>query len=270
MYLLHWFLATLPLTSLASGQDCYWPNGGQASALKACSVASGNDAAACCFADHYCMTNGLCMSMTEGSWYRGGCTDQQFLQSGCPRICHSREIVGGVPDRHAGVFQCESTSLACISRDNCSKQNFTVGAYRAVMNAALSTDLFNSGATATAFIAPSTSANTEDASATTCTDKQRDSSGISTGAVAGIGVGVGLPLVVAVGVLTFMLIREKRRSGDPQAGDQRRQYYNQPLYINTISQWDKSEGPTTPTTEVSGQLVPHELPDTQRRPELGR
>jgi len=109
MYLLHWFLATLPLTSLAFGQDCYWPNGGQASALKACSVASGNDAAACCFADHYCMTNGLCMSMTEGSWYRGGCTDQQFLQSGCPRICHSREIVGGGKspfqslDRHSGL-----------------------------------------------------------------------------------------------------------------------------------------------------------------------
>lgn len=95
MYSIQWSLATLSLASLAFGQDCYWPNGARASALKACSVAPSNDAAACCFADHYCMANGLCMSATEGTWYRGGCTDEQFLKSGCPRLCHTRDIAGG-------------------------------------------------------------------------------------------------------------------------------------------------------------------------------
>lgn len=95
MYLPHWLLATLPLAFPVSGQNCYWPNGGPSELLKACPVASGNEAAACCFADHYCVTNGLCMSLSEGSWYRGGCTDSQFLKSGCPRLCHTTDIEGG-------------------------------------------------------------------------------------------------------------------------------------------------------------------------------
>lgn len=85
--MLHWLLATLSLVSLTSGQTCYWPNGATASSLTVCQVASSNDAAACCFANHYCMTNGLCLSPTEGTWYRGGCTDPDFLQSECPSVC---------------------------------------------------------------------------------------------------------------------------------------------------------------------------------------
>lgn len=87
MHLLPWFLATLPPMAAASGQNCYWPNGDTATELMACSVASGNDAAACCYAFHYCMTNGLCLSPTEGTWYRGGCTDDQYQKTGCPQVC---------------------------------------------------------------------------------------------------------------------------------------------------------------------------------------
>lgn len=132
------------------------------------------------------------------------------------------------------------------------------------MNAALSMDLFNSGATAT------TSANSDTASATSCNATQQASNGISAGAAAGIGLGVGLPLAIAVGALTFMLMREKKRSRISQAGDQQKHDYDQAPSKHRVSQWDHSQGHYTPNTEVSGLTVPHELGDTQRRSELGR
>ncbi|KAJ0115787.1 uncharacterized protein J7T55_010610 [Diaporthe amygdali] len=263
MYFPRWLLATLPLASLSSGQDCYWPNGGTASTLKACSVASSNEAAACCFANHYCMTNGLCLSPTEGTWYRGGCTDEQFQKTGCPKFCDTSDIVGATSDRHVGVWACASRVFACNSLDNCSKQNFTVGSYRAVINAALSTDLFDSGATVTTSITSSTSVSTGAASAASCTSTQQASQGITTGAAAGIGVGVGLPLAIAVGALTFMLIQQPGYTQQPG-------FNNQQPYTNTSSPWGKPEGHYAPTAEVPGQMVPHELADTQGRHELGR
>lgn len=115
MYSLRWFLTTQLLASLGAAQNCYVPNGNLVSNLKACSVASGNDAAACCFANHYCMSNGLCLSPTEGTWYRGGCTDNQFEQSGCPKFCDDDVIGGGRPilesledDYSAGVWLVEA------------------------------------------------------------------------------------------------------------------------------------------------------------------
>ncbi|KAH9230170.1 hypothetical protein K456DRAFT_541810 [Colletotrichum gloeosporioides 23] len=278
MHLSCWFLATLSLASLAAGQaqTCYWPSGSSAPLLQACSVGSGNEAAACCFNNHYCMTNGLCLSPTEGTWYRGGCTDKDFQQTGCPKYCDTTDIVGATPNRHAGVWACASKVFACTSLDNCSKQNFTVGAYRAVMNVALSTDLADSATTATASAsatsgsAGASETTSSDATGSTCPATEN---GISTGAAAGIGVGVGLPLAIAVGALTFMLMREKKRSRAAQTSYQRPGYgqqpgFNQQPYTSTPSHRGKPEGHFVPN-EVSGHAATHELADTQGRHELG-
>lgn len=136
------------------------------------------------------------------------------------------------------------------------------------MNAALSTDLSDSGATATT--STTTSPSTGVATNPTCTSTQQVSRGISTGAAAGIGVGVGLPLAIAVGALTFMLMREKRKARDVQAGYQQQHHYNQQPYANTSSPWGKSaDRHHGPTAEAPGQMMSHELSDTRGRHELG-
>lgn len=127
------------------------------------------------------------------------------------------------------------------------------------MNSALSTDLLNSGATATASAASST-----------CNSTQQATYGISTGAAAGIGVGVGVPLAVALGAVTFMLMREKRRPRYAETASQQEHSCNQSPKTNTTSQWGKPEGQRAPFEEVTGHRLPHELADTQSRPELDR
>lgn len=128
------------------------------------------------------------------------------------------------------------------------------------MNAALSTDLLNSGATATASAASST-----------CNSTQQATYGISTGAAAGIGVGVGVPLAVALGAVTFMLMREKKRSSYAETASQQEHSCNQSPKTNTTSQWSKPEGRRRASFEdVPGHRLPHELGDTQSRPELDR
>lgn len=178
-----------------------------------------------------------------------------------------------VLDYHAGLWACASKVFACSSLDNCSKQNFTVGAYRAVMNAALSTDLFDSSATATSSITPSMSASTDAASASTCAFTEEASYGISTGAAAGIGVGIGLPLTIVIGALTFMLMREKKRWREAQTDYQQQQHHNQHpeysnLHGNSNPALGKPEDQCAPTAEISGQTAAQELADTQRSQEL--
>ncbi|KAG6364665.1 hypothetical protein INS49_006269 [Diaporthe citri] len=214
------------------------------------------------------MTNGLCLSPTEGTWYRGGCTDEQYQKTGCPNICDTTSR-----GAHVGVSVCASRVFACYSLDNCSSQNFTVSAYRAVTNAARSTDLFDSGATATT--STTTSPSTGGATDPTCTSTQQANQGISTGAGAGIGVGVGLPLTIAVGALAFMLMREKKKSRDVQAGYQQQHHYskqpgyNQKPYTDVSSPWGKSDRHYGPTAEAPGQMISHDLSDIQDRHELG-
>ncbi|KAF9876722.1 hypothetical protein CkaCkLH20_05568 [Colletotrichum karsti] len=265
MHLTQWALATVSLVSLAFGQTCYWPSGSTASALQPCSISSGNEVAACCFANHYCMTNGLCLSPTEGTWYRGGCTDKEYKKTGCPEFCHTSDIVGGIPGRHAAVWACASKVFACSSLDNCAKQNFTAGIYRAVMNRALQTDLANDTASATATAtatatgteASSTEIETEEASTTTCPADAQVSPGISTGAAAGIGIGVGLPLAIAVAALTIMLLREKKKAREAVAASYQQQSgYGQQPYTITPSPWGKQETDYVPAAEVSGQSMP--------------
>lgn len=281
MYLSPLFLVTLSLMAVASSQNCYWPNGETAPELMACSVAPGNEAAACCYAFHYCMTNGLCLSPTEGTWYRGGCTDDEYQKTGCPQICEKSRIIhshlihgyntdmrnpwlthcSAAPNFHAGVWACANRIFACDKLNNCPRENFTVGAYRAVMNAALSTDLFDSTATATMPVTASLSSGA--AHDPTCTSTQQASRGITTGAATGIGVGVGVPLAIAVGTLTVMLMREKKKSRIAQAGYQQQHDYSQQPGHNL----QPYAGASSPLGKAEGQTIPHELADTQSRHE---
>lgn len=169
------------------------------------------------------------------------------------------------------MWACANRIFACDKLSNCPRENFTVGPYRAVMNAALSTDLFDSTATSTAPVTASLGSGA--AYGATCTSTQQASHGITTGAATGIGVGVGLPLATAVGTLAVMLVREKKKSRNAQAGYQQQQDcsqqpgHNPQTYAGASSPLGKSEGQNALPVEASGQTVPHELADTQSRHE---
>ncbi|KAK1598356.1 uncharacterized protein LY79DRAFT_538953 [Colletotrichum navitas] len=265
-----WSLATGILVGLASGQQCYWPNGNDAS-LVACPVANGT-AAACCFAGHYCMSNGVCFSNTELSFYRGACTAKDWSTSGCPTYCDKEDVAGAVRGAHAGIAKCTNKQYACQSTSNCATDSFEVPAGNMLPNLYLKSDIgviATASTASTAGTAPATATGTAatsvgdgagGATEATCTSTPADaaaSSGISTGAAAGIGVGVGAPLALAVGLLTVLLLREKKKT---------RQALSRPVYseIAPTSPWAKSEHTTYAPVEIPTQAPPPELPSDHR------
>ncbi|GKT41662.1 uncharacterized protein ColSpa_01843 [Colletotrichum spaethianum] len=268
-----WLLATVPLAALASGQTCYWPNGVKATSTVACPVAGGTTAASCCFANHYCMSNGLCFSKTELSFYRGACTDENWTTSGCPKYCDKDDIVGGgngtslrsicvlilaaVYGAHAGIALCGDSKYACQTSSNCANYTFGVPAGVMLLNKYLQSDLGDvatATATTTATTSGSTVGITSGGSVATCSSTAAASSGISTGAAAGIGVGVGAPLALAVGLLTVLLLREKKKTRATLSA----QVYdgNSPA-----APWAKSERTAYAPVEIQSHTVPPELPE---------
>lgn len=287
-------LAAVPLFTAVAGQTCYWPNGVEATQAVACPVAGGTEVAACCFQNHYCMSNGLCFSQTELSFYRGACTDQNWTRSGCPKYCDREEITGGgtksflgrykenllflgfvslvrygltytlVPGRHCGVALCGDNKFACQNSGNCANYTFSVPAGQMLLNEYLKSDLGDLATTTVTATAAAAGQST--GTAATCSATAAESStsnGISTGAAAGIGVGIGAPLALAIAALTVMLLREKRKT--------RAALSSQVDSSGTgpSSPWAKSERTAYVPVEVHGQPVPNELSSNHdRRHEL--
>ncbi|KAF4920251.1 hypothetical protein CGCVW01_v007059 [Colletotrichum viniferum] len=194
-------LSVLSLANEVASQTttCYWPNGSPSTVVKPCPTPQGKAAAACCYDNHYCLTNGLCVDPNDDTLYRGACTDSKFSEEGCPKYCDRSEILGAVLDGHDGLWGCVVTATyACLSPENCLQTNFTIEPGKIMLNTAVKSDL---GITATA-----TSSNTPSSSART-----ELNNGISAGAAAGIGIGVGVPLAIAVVVLSFLLMRERKK-----------------------------------------------------------
>ncbi|OBR10349.1 hypothetical protein CH63R_06041 [Colletotrichum higginsianum IMI 349063] len=276
MHAPRWLLATIPLVAFASGQKCYWPDGGEATSVVACPVAGGTEAASCCFRNHYCMSNGLCFSKSELSFYRGACTDQDWTTSGCPKYCDKEDIERkrkkwtrwltvrfAVPGRHAGIAKCEENKYACQRTSNCANYTFGVPAGVMLLNQYLQSDI---GESATPTATAAVSSTTGEASAATCpsttTATAAASSGISTGAAAGIGVGIGAPMALAIGVLTVLLLREKKKTRAALSAQT-------PAGTAPTSPWAKSERTAYAPVEIQTQTQPPELPSNhQGRHEL--
>ncbi|EFQ30801.1 hypothetical protein CGRA01v4_12849 [Colletotrichum graminicola] len=258
-----WSLAVGILAATASGQLCYWPNGKDAS-LVACPVANGT-AAACCFADHYCMSNGVCFSNTDLSFYRGACTAKDWSTSGCPTYCDKEDVAGAVLRAHVGIAKCTNKQYACQSTSNCATDSFEVPVGIMLSNLYLKSDIgvvstASTVSTAGTPSATATSVGAGGATEATCTSTPAAaaaSSGISTGAAAGIGVGVGAPLALAAGLLTVLLLHEKKKT---------RAALSRPVYseIAPTSPWAKSEHTTYAPVEIPTQAPPPELPSDHR------
>ncbi|KAK1988609.1 hypothetical protein LZ30DRAFT_744921 [Colletotrichum cereale] len=251
-----WSLSIVPLLTVASGQQCYWPNGNDAR-LVACPVANGTEAAACCFSGHYCMSNGVCFSNTELTFYRGGCTAKDWATSGCPTYCDKESVAGAVLGAHAGINKCTNGQYACQSTSNCASDSFEVPAGIMLPNLYIRSDL---GILATATTAGAPAATGTASVTATCSSAAAaaaSSGGISTGAAAGIGVGVGVPLALAVVLLTVLLLREKKKT---------RASLSTPVYPENAptSPWAKSERTAYAPVEIQTQPPPPELSIDQR------
>ncbi|KAK1656787.1 hypothetical protein BDP55DRAFT_709124 [Colletotrichum godetiae] len=233
MQLRVYFVITL-LKILATGQTCYWPNGVPNDVVKPCPVTAGTEAAACCFEDHYCLTNGLCFEPLTLTMYRGACTDETFQSSGCPKYCDKSDIPGSDNSLHIGVWTCGNARFSCSNLQNCATGNFT----------AASTDLGDMAAFT------STAGNS---SGTCSMGNDTDSKGsISAGAAAGIGVGVGVPLAIAAGVLAVMLLREKKKTATTSQASE--------MVENDGS---KASGPSIQPVWVHAHTGPPELSNQQ-------
>ncbi|KAG5979663.1 hypothetical protein E4U55_004917 [Claviceps digitariae] len=203
------------LVALSLAQDCYWPAGGQASNLLACgTTAADSTNSACCYKNHYCLSNGLCFEPASMTMYRAGCTDRNFKSPSCASYCYGTSPNLGISegDSHSGVWTCGGSKYAC-DPSLCSTKNFTIPAAKLVTNAALRADVAN--LTSTATIAATATATTCSATQAPSEKQCSASEGISTAGAVGIGVGVGAPLAMATAALLILLLREKRKAKPP-------------------------------------------------------
>ncbi|KAF9882512.1 hypothetical protein CkaCkLH20_00548 [Colletotrichum karsti] len=241
-------LGVLLFATMAAGQACYLPNGERHNSARACPAVEGEDAQACCYDGHYCLSNGLCFVPSSLTMYRASCTDQKFTASGCPRYC----LESG--SSHCGVWACGDNKGFACSMGFCDSGNFSVSQGIILSNAAVLADLnITSSASATSSAATATGASSSSTSSTSSSSAESSScvtgeasGGISAGAAAGIGAGIGVPLAIAVGALTFMLLREKRKKMGPSA-------------VTPTEGYAKTDGPPTNAGWVYGSPPNHDV-----------
>lgn len=75
------------LISRSSSATCYYPDG-SASSERPCRDPS----LACCPADTYCLTNGLCWNSKKFFVFRGSCRDKSWNDPNCPGFCRQCKL----------------------------------------------------------------------------------------------------------------------------------------------------------------------------------
>ncbi|OLN87559.1 hypothetical protein CCHL11_06163 [Colletotrichum chlorophyti] len=257
-------LLTLVFVRLTTSK-CFMPSGGTRDNLIPCPLIGSAEAASCCFANHYCLSNGLCMEPISLTFYRGGCTSSTYDTSGCPKVCDHTDILGADPTTHNGVWNCGSARFACNGITNCQRTNFTVVPGKIVWNTAASSDLgpmptslFPTSSTPSTTTHVLTSVNhatiTVTDTSTSCSTATNGVDGISVGAATGLGVGIGAPLALVVGALSWMLFRENRKA----------RMRSQALNIPASRPGPKPEDIPVPQTPVTtrGPAVPPRTPSS--------
>ncbi|OLN95829.1 hypothetical protein CCHL11_02663 [Colletotrichum chlorophyti] len=210
-------------------EKCYMINGTENTKARACQRATDADVAApCCLESHYCFSSGLCYDPMALVTYSGDCTDPKFKGKGCPTYCVEEKKKN--PGARAVIFPCAPGRGSC-TKPGTSCFEFRPG--RLILNEVLDNDIdvgdvtiVQSSVLSTVTMPASTATGvaTEvsitvtvacSESPTSCmsssTGSVASSNGVSAGLATGIGVGVGVPLAVAVGALTAMFLREKKR-----------------------------------------------------------
>ncbi|KAI5369309.1 hypothetical protein Slin15195_G001850 [Septoria linicola] len=198
----------------ATPQQCYYPDGSESpdTPCNATAAAAKGGFSACCSETSYCMDNGLCLE--AGILTRMSCTDKTFADKTCPQYCNTENQ--GDPYE---LTPCTATTFTCgLSPANCSiaASVFPVPDLKdIVLQADQLVTAMSAAGLATASIDP-TSTPTETIPILTVTAtgvlKPSDPAMQYTmGQLVGVGAGVGVPMALAIGILSFFLLQEKKK-----------------------------------------------------------
>ena len=146
----------------------------------------------------------------------GGCTDPAWNSVNCFPHCKA-SLLGGI----STVYRCSDDSWCCADGGNTTSccndpqvKLFKIIKEAHVENGTAFAQGYNiapdDDITGTA-VPSSAPSNTSSCAVTTVTTTARSSSNVSATDL-GVGLGVGIPLLAAVGILSFLLLREKKRS----------------------------------------------------------
>ncbi|KAF9734893.1 hypothetical protein PMIN06_008303 [Paraphaeosphaeria minitans] len=236
----------------------------------------------CCAIGDLCMTNGLCMEPSNEAkganhYWRNGCTDKTWKDPSCPNFCWGEEE----PNHYnAFIFYCfdpknefcctpQGTLEAGVTGRNTSCCNDEDLVFKASAPVILGTAVaalprissttissISSSASSTSTITQSsftTSATAVEETVTSSTPTATsESSGMSSGAKAGMGVGItlGVLAVLAIlGVLFFMRRRRENRNNAHLLSDSKA---NPPRYVTY-------ESAGTARAELEGIMLPAEM-----------
>lgn len=253
--------ASLFMSALADDQ-CYYPDGTTSTDVPCNSSATNS---ACCASSAYCLSNGACMS--SGILSRGSCTDQNWDADECCPYCQNCEsgeqpsqrtasLTDGLDNTGGGyaLMACTNVTFTCgFDPDKCSVSSsvFNMKDAESIMlksdqltsameEAGVSSETSSSESDShSAISATSVSIVTVTATGSAVSDDAKE---YTAGQMAGVGVGVGVPLLLAVGALSWLLVRERKRTNanepdfhplqSPEATDQAHNWaaWSHPMY----------------------------------------
>ena len=282
-------LTCLILLRIVSSEQCYYPAGDVETAYKPCnSSLSSSGGSACCDASSgdLCTDTGLCIGHA-GHWYRGGCTDSTFTPGPCASVCltgmlqvtlmrsesqqtHDLELASTTTysnliycgqssdgadaywccsDDSEASFCCDEKKLQFVANDAWGTYWWHIGAVSSTLPKIITTTT-----TATATVGTGAGASAGNGQSA---QHSHSSHHLETTLRAGLGVPLGLSLL-AIGILAFLLWRERRRSNRSQQ--------------RSIPQEMGQNGPTagySPVVQRAAHVapapIPQELDNNSRR-----
>ncbi|KAK6526417.1 hypothetical protein TWF694_005010 [Orbilia ellipsospora] len=213
IYLPHHFITQLFLLSLLGGtaaQRCVYPDGSASPDTPCISYTTNSNFSSCCGARDYCLDNGLCISTSTLTYWRGSCTHVDW--SGCNDLCNAL-----IPNGSGALQLCENGLHCCSSASNdfscCNRTAFVNVPYNFVVlprgeqlqNAGLVTS--GTTVTATATISTANCTSTAGGQSDTCTGEGSKKVMIAVGAV------LGSLLAVALAVIGWQYWRMEKLKG---------------------------------------------------------
>jgi hypothetical protein len=183
---------------------------------------STNPIVQCCGYGDICLTNGMCSyedSMRGGSgYYVAGCTDSSGLCPGFANRCTSSSHSDATWNVTSGLWQCCGVDAYDVPSCNSpSDEQFnapspallqTVFSVPPSGYSATSTSLASTASTTTASVVDSSTPTSAPSSNSGPSSPQ---SGLSIGAKAGIGVGAALGALAVIGLLIYLVYRQRGR-----------------------------------------------------------
>ncbi|KXS98696.1 hypothetical protein AC578_1256 [Pseudocercospora eumusae] len=150
----------------------------------------------CCRLIHLDRTNGLCLG--SGVLSRGSCTDKEWKDESCAQYCRNDNPSGGF-----GLMPCSFETFTCgFFPDNCRVPSSTFSIKNAdglILRSSQLTSMMEA-----AGIDQGPAANVK-------TRVEDDNKTYTLAAMAGVGAGVGGPLLVVVAILSYLLVRDRKR-----------------------------------------------------------